>query len=114
RIFKNDRYTQAATKAADFVLDKMRDSEGRLLRTYAAGQAKVLAYLDDYAYFIDGLIALHQATADERWLKVAGQMNEKELALFWDDRIGGLFYTSTEHEQLIARSKMPTDGVTPS
>ena len=114
RIFKNDRYTQAATKAADFVLDKMRDSEGRLLRTYAAGQAKVLAYLDDYAYFIDGLIALHQATSDERWLKAAGEMNEKELALFWDDRIGGLFYTSTEHEQLIARSKMPTDGVTPS
>ncbi len=114
RIFKNERYTQAATKAADFVLDKMRDSEGRLLRTFAGGQAKLLAYLDDYAYFIDGLIALHQATADERWLKAAGEMNEKELALFWDDRIGGLFYTSTEHEQLIARSKMPTDGVTPS
>ena len=114
RVFGNERYTAAAAKAADFVLAKMRDPAGRLQRTYAAGQAKVLAYLDDYAFLIDGLIALHRATSDERWLRAAGELMEAQLALFWDERVGGFFYTSTEHEQLIARSKLPTDNATPA
>jgi uncharacterized protein YyaL (SSP411 family) len=114
RIFKNDEYTQAAAKAADFVLNHMRDPQGRLLRSHAAGAARGLAYLDDYAYLVDGLIALHQATADRRWLDQAGELAELQLALFWDDQVGGFFYTSSEHEQLLARSKMVTDGVTPS
>ncbi len=113
-VFKNDNYTQAATRAADFVLTKMRDPNGRLQRSYAGGQAKLLGYLDDYAFFIDGLIALHRSTHDERWLKAAGQLTDDQLSLFWDERVGGFFYTSTEHETLLARSKVPTDTVTPS
>ena len=54
----------------------MRDAEGRLLRTYAGGQAKLPAYLDDYAFLVDGLIALHRATGDERWLEAAGELTE--------------------------------------
>ncbi len=114
RIFKNEEYTQAAAKAADFVLAKMRDGEGRLLRTYGNGQAKLLAYLDDYAFFIDGLIALDRATGDPRWLKAAGELTDQQIKLFWDEKVGGFFYTSTLHEQLIARSKLPTDNVQPS
>ncbi len=114
RIFKNQEYTLAATQAANFVLDNMRDPQGRLLRTYAGGTAKLPGYLDDYAFFVDGLIALHDATGDDRWLKLANELTELQLALFWDERLGGFFYTSTEHETLIARSKLPNDGVTPS
>jgi hypothetical protein len=114
RILENQEYTDAAAQAADFVLDKMRDPQGRLLRTYAGGTAKLPGYLDDYAYFVDGLIALHDATGDDRWLKLAAELTELQLALFWDEQLGGFFYTSTEHETLIARSKLPNDGVTPS
>jgi uncharacterized protein len=114
RVFKNESYTAAAAKAADFLLANLRDGQGNLLRTYAAGQAKIPAYLDDYAFLVDGLIALHQASGDDRWLKAAAELTEHQLKLFWDERVGGFFFTSTLHEQLIARSKLPTDTVTPS
>jgi uncharacterized protein YyaL (SSP411 family) len=114
RVFKNPRYVEAATRAADFVLTKMRDSDGRLQRAYAGGTAKVPAYLDDYSFLVDALLALHRATGDPRWLKEAGELTEAQLALFWDDRVGGLFHTSSLHEQLIARSKLSTDNVTPA
>ncbi len=114
RIFKKQAYTQAAVRSADFVLGKMRDTNGHLLRNFAGGKANRLGYLDDYAYFVDGLIALDEATGDPRWLKLADELTADQIALFWDERAGGFFYTSTEHEQLIARSKLPIDGVTPS
>ena len=114
RVFKNQGYVAAATKAADFLLAHLRDDKGNLLRTYAAGQAKIPAYLDDYAFLVDGLIALHRASGDDRWLKAADELTQLQLKLFWDERVGGFFFTSTLHEQLIARSKLPTDTVTPS
>ena len=92
----------------------MRDSDGRLLRVYAGSQAKTLGYLDDYSFLVDGLIALHQATGEPRWLEAAGELTDRQLELFWDERVGGFFYTSTLHEQLIARSKLAADNVTPS
>jgi uncharacterized protein YyaL (SSP411 family) len=114
RVFKNERYVTAATRAADFVLKSMRDNEGRLLRVYAGSQAKTLGYLDDHAFLVDGLIALHQATGETRWLEAAGELTDRQLDLFWDERVGGFFYTSKLHEQLIARSKLAADNVTPS
>jgi hypothetical protein len=114
RVFKNERYVTAASRAADFVLKSMRDSDGRLLRVYAGSQAKTLGYLDDYAFLVDGLIALHQATGEPRWLEAAGELTDRQLELFWDERVGGFFYTSKLHEQLIARSKLAADNVTPS
>jgi uncharacterized protein YyaL (SSP411 family) len=114
RVFKNDAYTQAAVRAAEFVLANLRDAQGHLLRTYSAGQAKIPAYLDDYAFLADGLIALHQTTGERRWLDAAAQLTDEQLTLFWDDRAGGFYNTSTLHEALIARSKVATDTVTPS
>jgi uncharacterized protein YyaL (SSP411 family) len=114
RLLKNDRYLKSAAAAADFVLKELRTSDGRLLRTYSADKAKLNAYLDDYAFLANGLIALHQATADARWLEAAKQLTDKEIELFWDDRDGGFFFTSKDHEELIARSKGPTDGALPS
>jgi uncharacterized protein YyaL (SSP411 family) len=114
RVFKNESYVAAAAKAADFLLAHLRDEQGNLLRTYAAGQAKIPAYLDDYAFLVDGLLALHQASGNDRWLQAADELTQLQLKLFWDQRVGGFFFTSTLHEQLIARSKLPTDTVTPS
>jgi uncharacterized protein len=70
--------------------------------------------LDDYAFLVDGLIALHRASGDARWLRAAGELTDAQLELFWDERAGGFFYTSKLHEQLIARSKLAADNVMPS
>jgi uncharacterized protein YyaL (SSP411 family) len=114
RYLENQDYTQAASEAARFVLDHLRDDEGRLLRTYSEGQAKLNAYIDDYAFLIDGLIALHQATGDEQWLREAQQLMDLQLELFWDEEGGGFYFTTNDHEVLIARIKQQTDGAQPS
>ncbi|HEV3343440.1 MAG TPA: thioredoxin domain-containing protein [Pirellulales bacterium] len=114
RLFGNDDYLARAGRAADAVLTHLRTPEGRLLRTYTAGEAKLNAYLDDYAFFIDGLLALHRATQEQKWLDAASALAEKQQELFWDDRSGGYFFTSGDHEALLARPKDPIDSATPS
>ena len=114
RLFDEPEYLAVAARAADFVLAKLRTPEGRLLHTFTSGEAKLNAYLDDYAFFIDGLIALHQATGERRWLEAADELTAVEIELFWDDQAGGCFFTSSDHEELLARSKDPVDTVLPS
>jgi uncharacterized protein len=114
RLFDNDEYLSAARRAADAVLTHLRTPEGRLLHTYTAGEAKLNAYLDDYAFFIDGLIALDRATHEDKWLKAASELAAVQQQLFWDDRSGGYFFTSGDHEALLARPKDPVDSATPS
>ncbi|HUE73082.1 MAG TPA: thioredoxin domain-containing protein, partial [Pirellulaceae bacterium] len=114
RILKEPRYIAAAEKAAEFVLANLRTKEGRLLRTYSGGQAKLNAYLNDYAYLTDGLIRLHRATGDKRWLAAADEITAKQLELFADDAGGGFFFTSIDHERLFTRAKDPVDGASPA
>ncbi|MFN0020910.1 MAG: thioredoxin domain-containing protein [Pirellulaceae bacterium] len=116
---KADRYLAAAIKAADFVLANLRTKEGRLLRTYskageAGGKAKLNAYVDDYAFLVDGLLRLHQATGDKKWLTAAGEITTKQVELFQDEKSGGFYFTSSDHEALFARGKNPVDGAIPS
>jgi len=106
------RYTAAAEKAAAFVLGEMRDGK-RLLRSYRAGQAKLNAYLDDYAFVADGLLELHEATGDDRWLQEARGLIDMLLESFADPA-GGFYFTSADHEQLLVRSKAPFDRAIPS
>jgi len=114
RVFEKPEYVAAASKAADFILTNSRDSEGRLTRTHSAGEAKIPAYLDDYAFLVDGLLALHRATGDSRWLEAATTLTDEQIEQFWDENVGGFFFTSKLHEELFARSKVPTDTVTPA
>ncbi|HET6881927.1 MAG TPA: thioredoxin domain-containing protein [Pirellulales bacterium] len=114
RRLGDDSYLADARRAADAVLTHLRTPEGRLWHTYTAGQARLNAYLDDYAFFIDGLLALHRTTGEERWLKAAAELSTIQHDLFWDDRFGGYFFTSNDHEALLARTKDPVDSATPS
>ncbi len=114
RVFQEPRYLEAAERAAHFVLDKLRTDDGRLLRTYGKGEAKLNAYLNDYAFLVDGLIGLHQATGNRRWLEEAHRLTEQQLELFWDERRGGFYFTSDDHESLIARIRDPFDGAEPA
>jgi uncharacterized protein YyaL (SSP411 family) len=113
-ILKQQKYIDAAKKAAEFVLTKMQTKEGRLQRSYASGAAKFNAYLDDYAFLTYGLIALHRATGEERWLKSAEELTKKQIELFADPRGGGFYFTSSDHEALLARGKDPIDSASPA
>jgi uncharacterized protein YyaL (SSP411 family) len=118
-ILEEPKYIQTATRAADFVLQKMRTKDGRLLRSYAArpGQApeaKLNAYLDDYAFLVHGLLCLHDATRDKRWLDEARALTDVMVKFHGDLERGGLFYTSSDHEKLFARGKDQYDGAQPS
>ncbi len=114
RIFKNDSYIQSAVKAADFSLDKLRRDDGRLWRTYTNNEAKLNAYLTDYAQLIDGLIALHRATGEKRWIQTAEQLQLKQNELFYDEANGGYFYTASDHQNLLVRTKRAIDNAVPS
>jgi uncharacterized protein YyaL (SSP411 family) len=108
------RAAAAAEAAATFILENMRDADGRLLHSFKDGRARINAFLDDYACFIDGLVELYQATFDPRWLTAAVELAEQMIARFADADHGGFFYTPSDHEQLIARSKDTQDNATPS
>ena len=113
-VLGRDDYVQAAEKAARFILDEMTDAEGRLHRTYRAEQAKLNAYLDDYAFLIEGLLALHHATGNDTWLNTARRLTDDQIRLFWDEEGKAFFFTSHHHEELIARTKNAYDAVLPA
>ncbi|MBX9688164.1 MAG: thioredoxin domain-containing protein [Candidatus Obscuribacterales bacterium] len=113
RVSGDRNYLDAALKAADFILNNLW-KDGRLLRTYGRGIAKLNAYLEDYAYLIQALLDLAACDASPRWFKSAELLNDFVLTHFWDEENAGFFYTSDEHEELIARTKHFYDGSTPS
>jgi uncharacterized protein YyaL (SSP411 family) len=120
-LFSKSEYITAAEDAAMFIVKNMRDKEGRLLRTYRADTAKLNAYLDDYAFFVEGLLVLHEATRNpsdpergQRWLNAARRLTDDQIKMFWDETAGGFYFTSHHHEELLARTKNAWDSVLPS
>ena len=107
-------YVQAAQRAADFVLTRLRDDRGRLLKRYRRGVAGLPAHLEDYAFMTWGLLELYEANFDVRNLETAQALNRELLAHFWDDSAGGLFFTADDGEELPARIKEVYDGAIPS
>ncbi len=113
-IFNEPKYIQAAKKAVDFILNQMKNSEGRLLHRYRKGGADILAFLDDYAFLIWGLINLFEASFETLYLEKAIMLTEKQLKLFWDSSIGAFFFTGEDAESLLTRQKEIYDGAVPS
>jgi uncharacterized protein YyaL (SSP411 family) len=114
-VLENPRYVEAASRAADFILTRMRTPDGLLLRSYSSGsEPKLNGYLEDYSFLIDALVSLYQATFDPRWIEAALQLAEVMIDQFWDTAEGGFFYTGRDHESLIARNKDPHDNAIPS
>jgi hypothetical protein len=112
RILDRPDYRKVAEGNAAFVLRALR-SEGRLLRTWKDGQAKLLGYLEDYAMVADGLLALYEATFDHRWLDEARALADEMLRLFWDSGTEGFFDTGSDHEALIVRPRNLFDNAVP-
>lgn len=108
--FKKPEYVTAAKSAADFILAKMSSNEGRLLHRYRDGEAAIPGYLDDYAFFVWGLLEIYEATFEKSYLHKAVKLNDQMLKYFWDESEGGLFFTADDSEELISRQKVVYDG----
>jgi uncharacterized protein YyaL (SSP411 family) len=107
-------FLNAATSCAAFVLRDLRDEEGRLLRTYKDGQAKLNAYLQDHAFLLEALLLLYEATFDPRWFRAARETADQMIDRFADEQNGGFFETSSDHERLVARRKDLEDNPIPA
>ena len=113
RALAEPRYTQAAVRAAAFLRAKMRRPDGRLRHRFHSGRADDVAFLDDHAFLLWGLLELYGATFDPQWLAwgvdLAGQMEAR-----FGDPAGGFFSSPSDGEDLGVRRKQAYDGAYPS
>ena len=107
-------YLQAAEACAEFVLRDLRDADGRLLRTFKDGRAKLNAYLEDHAFLLEALLTLYESSFEPRWFGEARSLAETMVERFADAENGGFFETSEDHEQLVARRKDLEDHPIPA
>jgi uncharacterized protein YyaL (SSP411 family) len=112
RLLKDPALTAQASRAADFVLGHLRPGEGPLLHSWRQGQAKIPAYLSDYAFFVHGLLALHEATGEARWLSAAQQLTDEQVQRLRAP--DGGFYGVAEDPDLLFRGREVMDGAIPS
>jgi uncharacterized protein YyaL (SSP411 family) len=113
-VLERADYLDAARSCAEFVLRELRDADGRLLRTWKDGQAKLNAYLEDHAFLLEALLALYEASFEPRWFAEARALADVLVERFADDENGGFFETSSDHERLVARRKDLEDHPIPS
>jgi uncharacterized protein len=108
-----DAWAGVAIRAADLQLTEVRAADGRLRRSFKDGRARQTGVLEDYSHLADGLLALYEATFDERWFVAARELADSMLEHFADPR-GGFFDTADDHEALITRPKGLQDNASPS
>ncbi len=113
-VLGEPRYTEAARAGAEFILDRLRDRNGRLLRSFAGGEARLAGYLEDHAFLLEALIVLFEATCEERWFLEARSLADTIVARFGDPEHGGFYSTADDGEALIARRKDLEDTPIPA
>ncbi|HOO42004.1 MAG TPA: thioredoxin domain-containing protein, partial [Syntrophales bacterium] len=111
---RNGAYLSAASAAARFILKHLRRQDGRLLHRWRDGEASMPANLDDYAFFISGLIELYEAAFDPFYLTQALSLNDDLVRYFWDETGGAFYFTPSDGEKLLLRQKELYDGAIPS
>lgn len=113
-ILKREEYTRAASRAADFLLERMLTPESDLLHRYKGGEAGISGFLDDYAFLAWGLLNLAEATDNQHYLDQASALTQQMLKRFKDKERGGLFLTADNTKPLIIRPREIFDGAIPS
>jgi uncharacterized protein YyaL (SSP411 family) len=108
-------YEEAARRAAEFVFAHLYDpASGMLSRRFRENESKFNGFLDDYAFFTQGLIDLYESTGELRWLRSAVSLSEKQIELFWDREHGAFFETSGGDPSVLVRIKDHHDGAEPT
>ena len=114
RVFDEPEWITAAQRATSFVLDEMRDDDGRMLHRYRDGDASIPAFLDDYVFMTTAMLELFEATFDARYLATAIELQLQADALFADGERGGYYFSAADNEELLVRQKEIYDGAIPS
>jgi uncharacterized protein YyaL (SSP411 family) len=113
-VLEEPAYLEAAVACATFVLDELRDRDGRLLRSWKDGHAHLDAYLEDHAYLLDSLITLYECSFDPRWYRAAIELADSLIERFEDSARGGFFTTPADRQELPVRRKDLEDSPIPS
>jgi uncharacterized protein YyaL (SSP411 family) len=113
RAFGNDDYRRVAVDAGSFLFEKML-VDGRVLRSYKGGRARIAGYLEDYAALALAALSLYELTFDAAWLSHARTLGETIVRLFWDDGVNAFFDTASDHEALVMRPRDVSDNAIPS
>ena len=113
RLFADPVYVAAGVRAAETIVAGLLGDDGRLMRSWKDGRAVGNGVLEDYADLADGLLALYEATFDERWFTTARALMDRVLDRFADPA-GGFFDTADDHERLVTRPKDVQDNAVPS
>src|SRR4030095_13158698 len=115
QVLDEPRYVEIATRAAKFLRRNLYEEKSKLLyRNYRGGRSGIEAFADDYAFVIQGLLDLYEASFDIEWLKFAVQLQETQDRLFFDEKNGGYFSTSGKDESVFLRMKDDNDGAEPA
>ena len=113
-VFNEPKYQQAAEQSAQFILKHLMTKKGRLMHRYRDGESAVTGTIEDYAFFIDGLLDLYESTFNVHYLTEAVRLSEDMLKLFWDEKKGGFYFTAYDAEKLLFKQKEAYDGAIPS
>jgi hypothetical protein len=113
-VLDRDDYLDAARSCAAFVLGELRDPQGRLLRTYKDGTARLNAYLEDHAFLLEALLTLYESSFEPPWFQAARELADSMIERFADEERGGFFETSSDHERLVTRRKDLEDHPIPA
>jgi uncharacterized protein YyaL (SSP411 family) len=113
-VFGEPRYLQAASKAAGFILEQMKDEKGLLYHRYAKGERAIEGFLDDYAFLVWGLLEIYESCFEMPYLQAAVELTDTMILRFWDDKDGGFYFTAKGVENAMPRRKEVYDGAVPS
>ncbi len=113
-VLGEKRYGDAASRAAEFIFQKLKNSQGRLLHRFREGEAAIDGNLNDYAFMTQAYLALDEAAPDKKWLERARQLASQMSEFFEDKEQGGFYLTAHDAEALITRPKEVYDGAVPS
>lgn len=114
KIFNDDKYKEAAIKAANFIMDNLIDADSAISRTYRKEKSNITGFLDDYAFLIYGLLELHNLTSENKYFNLSKKLADKIILEFFDTNIGGFFFTSVDSEVPTIRIKYIADQALPS
>ena len=114
QVLGEQRYLQAATKAADFILKEMKTEDGKLYHRYAKGEKAISGFVDDYAFLVFGLIELYETGFNEKYLQLSITLTKSMIEQFWDEKNGGFFFTDKSADKAVPRLKQTYDGAAPS
>jgi hypothetical protein len=115
QVLDEPRYLEIGTRAANFVRTKLYDPSGKILyRSYREGRSNIEGFADDYAFVVQGLLDLYEASFDVEWLKFASELQQTQDRLFFDEKNGGYFSNSGRDKSVFVRMKDDNDGAEPA